>query len=69
MIHPDLPYLHILHPLPPSHSLPFPPTEQYSSELIDFMAPAIMRVLDLAFDAIRRGGQGSGGGWNLLMTL
>ncbi|OCF33148.1 hypothetical protein I316_05193 [Kwoniella heveanensis BCC8398] len=75
---PNVPYLHIIHPLPPSHSVQYPPTAESNDQLIDFLAPALMRMLDLAFDALRSGSGGSGsdsgsnrkeGGWNLLMTL
>ncbi|RSH89468.1 bifunctional AP-4-A phosphorylase/ADP sulfurylase [Saitozyma podzolica] len=47
----------------------WPPTSDSSSELIDALAPAVMRLLDIAFDANRRANIGSGGGWNLIMTL
>ncbi|WVF66315.1 hypothetical protein IAT40_001055 [Kwoniella sp. CBS 6097] len=73
---PNVPYLHIIHPLPPSHSVQYPPTAESNDQLIDFFAPALMRMLDLAFDALRSGGEGNNngngkkdGGWNLLMTL
>ncbi|WVQ93936.1 hypothetical protein IAU59_001014 [Kwoniella sp. CBS 9459] len=75
---PNVPYLHIIHPLPPSHSVQYPPTAESNDQLIDFLAPALMRMLDLAFDALRSGGgegsrsngkSGKEGGWNLLMTL
>ncbi|WVR03402.1 hypothetical protein IAU60_000393 [Kwoniella sp. DSM 27419] len=66
---PSVPYAHIIHPLPPSHSVAYPPTEQSNEQLIDFLAPALMRMLDLCFDALRAGGSNREGGWNLLMTL
>ncbi|ORY22984.1 ATP adenylyltransferase-domain-containing protein [Naematelia encephala] len=66
---PDLPYLHIVHPLPPIHSITYPPTSESSSELIDFLAPALMKCLDLAIDSLRFDGGKKDGGWNLLMTL
>jgi ATP adenylyltransferase len=69
IIHPDMPHLHIIHPLPASAAMTWPPTEESSSQLIDALAPAVMRVLDLAFDAVRRADGNKGGGWNLLMTL
>ena len=69
IVHPNLPYLHIIHQLPQASSLPFPPTEESASQLIDILAPALMKSLDLAIDAIRRGGGKKNGGWNLLMSL
>lgn len=69
VIHPDLPYLHIIHPVPPSHSLPYPLTSDSSGMLVDVLAPALMKCLDIAFDALRIGGGNRDGGWNLLMTL
>ncbi|KAL7420288.1 bifunctional AP-4-A phosphorylase/ADP sulfurylase [Cryptotrichosporon argae] len=69
VIHPSLPYLHIVHPLPPAADLPSPPTAQSTEDLADFLAPALMRLLDLAFDALRRAGGDKNQGWNLLMTL
>lgn len=69
IIHPDLPYLHIVHPLPAAHQVPYPPSEENLTELADKLAPALMRVLDLAFDALRRAGLDRSQGWNMLMTL
>ncbi|KAK4687820.1 sulfate adenylyltransferase (ADP) / ATP adenylyltransferase, partial [Tremellales sp. Uapishka_1] len=69
VIHPSLPHLHIVHQIPPASSMPFPPTEESSSKLIDFLGPALMKLLDIAFDALRNGGADRSGGWNLLMTL
>lgn len=69
VIHPTLPYLHIVHPLPPSHRLPYPLTEEDLVQLADTLAPALMRSLDLAFDALRRAGGDRNQGWNLLLTL
>ncbi|CAD6574181.1 MAG: bifunctional AP-4-A phosphorylase/ADP sulfurylase [Tremellales sp. Tagirdzhanova-0007] len=69
VLHPDLPYLHIIHPLPPAYSLPNPLTSVSSEHLVDVLSPAIMKCLDLAFSALRIGGGNKEGGWNLLMTL
>ncbi|KLT41632.1 hypothetical protein CC85DRAFT_275746 [Cutaneotrichosporon oleaginosum] len=69
VIHPTLPYLHIVHPLPPSHNLPSPMSADDLVELADRLAPALMRSFDLAFDALRRAGGDRSQGWNLLMTL
>lgn len=69
IIHPTLPYLHIVHPLPPANQVPYPPTEENLVELADLLAPALMRVLDLAFDSLRRAGLDRSQGWNLLLTL
>lgn len=69
VILPNMPYLHIVHPLPPSAQMPVPPTSESIEQLIDFLAPALMRLLDMAFDAARRGGGDKNGGWNILMTL
>lgn len=68
IIHPDLPYLHIVHPLPPVSRLPYPPSEDDLVNLADELAPALMRSLDLAFDALRRSGGDRSQGWNLLLT-
>lgn len=65
IVHPDLPYLHILHPLP---ECPYPPSADDLTELADKLAPVLMRSLDLAFDALRRAGLDRNQGWNLLMT-
>ncbi|WVQ82947.1 hypothetical protein IAT38_005083 [Cryptococcus sp. DSM 104549] len=65
----DVPYIHIVHPLPPAAALQWPPTPESNEQLIDVLAPALMRVLDLAFDAARRWDGPSNGGWNILMTL
>lgn len=64
-----MPYLHIVHPLPNAHSLPFPPTPQSNEQVVDVLAPALMKMLDLAFDALRIGEGKREGGWNLLLTL
>lgn len=69
IIHPALPYLHIVHPLPPAHNLPSPMGADDLVELADRLAPALMHSLDLAFDALRRAGGDRSQGWNLLMTL
>jgi len=69
VIHPDLPYLHIIHPLSPPHFLPHTLTPDLTERVIDELAPAMMKCLDLAFDALRIGGGNKEGGWNLLMTL
>ncbi|WOO84611.1 Protein APA1 [Vanrija pseudolonga] len=69
VIHPTLPYIHILHPLPAAHSVPYPLSEDDLTLLADNLAPALMRSLDLAFDALRRSGGDRSQGWNLLMTL
>ncbi|WVQ74023.1 hypothetical protein IAR50_003604 [Cryptococcus sp. DSM 104548] len=69
VIVPDLPYLHVVHPLPPAGSLPFPLTEEAEEHLVDTLALALMKLLDMAFDAARRGGGRKDGGWNLLLTL
>ncbi|OWZ32838.1 hypothetical protein C347_02633 [Cryptococcus neoformans AD2-60a] len=69
VILPNMPYLHIVHPLPPSAQMPVPPTSESIEQLIDFLAPALMRLLDMAFDAARRGSGDKNGGWNILMTL
>lgn len=58
-----------MHPLPPPSSLPLPLTPSAAADLVDFLAPALMRCLDIAFDALRAGGAGRDGGWNLLLTL
>lgn len=66
---PGLPYLHIIHPLPSANNLPFPPTPQSHEQVVDVLAPALMKMLDLAFDALRIGEGKRDGGWNLLLTL
>ncbi|WWD22822.1 hypothetical protein CI109_107316 [Kwoniella shandongensis] len=66
---PNVPYIHVVHPLPPSGSVPFPLDDKTNSELIDVLAPALMKLLDMAFDSARYGGGDKSGGWNLLMTL
>jgi ATP adenylyltransferase len=68
IIHPRLPYLHIIHPLPEVSRFPYPPTADDLTELADHLAPALMRSLDLAFDALRRSGGDRKQGWNLLVT-
>nr|XP_019014367.1 uncharacterized protein I206_00449 [Kwoniella pini CBS 10737]OCF53148.1 hypothetical protein I206_00449 [Kwoniella pini CBS 10737] len=69
IILPSVPYLHIVHPLPAHSSVPYPPTERSNEQLIDILAPALMKMFDLAFDALRNGGGNKEGGWNLLITL
>ncbi|WWC85676.1 uncharacterized protein L201_000542 [Kwoniella dendrophila CBS 6074] len=69
IILPSVPYLHIVHPLPPHGSVPYPPTDETNDQLIDILAPALMKMFDLAFDALRNGGGSRDGGWNLLITL
>ncbi|BEI90381.1 uncharacterized protein CcaverHIS019_0304510 [Cutaneotrichosporon cavernicola] len=69
VIHPNLPYLHIVCPLPPAHNLPSPMSADDLVELADRLAPLLMRSLDVAFDALRRAGGDRSQGWNLLMTL
>jgi len=66
---PNLPYLHIVHPLPNASNLPFPPTAESNEQVVDVLAPAFMKMLDLAFDALRTGEGKQDGGWNLLITL
>lgn len=58
-----------MHPLPAAHSVPYPLSEDDLTLLADNLAPALMRALDLAFDALRRSGGDRSQGWNLLMTL
>jgi hypothetical protein len=65
----NLPYLHIVHPLPNASNLPFPPTAESNEQVVDVLAPAFMKMLDLAFDALRTGEGKQDGGWNLLITL
>lgn len=65
IIHPSLPYLHIIHPMP---RLAPSPTPDDLTDFADRIAPAIMRSFDLAFDALRRSGGDRSQGWNLLMT-
>lgn len=65
VVHPDLPYLHIIHPLP---EVAYPPSEDDLMQLSDALAPVLMRSLDLCFDALRRAGLERSKGWNLLMT-
>nr|XP_019048580.1 hypothetical protein I302_02352 [Kwoniella bestiolae CBS 10118]OCF27510.1 hypothetical protein I302_02352 [Kwoniella bestiolae CBS 10118] len=69
IILPNVPYLHIIHPLPPHASVPYPPTAESNEQLVDILAPAMMKMFDLAFDALRNGGADRDGGWNLLITL
>ncbi|WVN85968.1 uncharacterized protein L203_101126 [Cryptococcus depauperatus CBS 7841] len=69
LIVPDLPYLHIVHPLPSASQMSYPLTPESIENLIDTLAPALMKLLDMAFDAARRHGSIKDGGWNLLMTL
>jgi len=66
---PNLSYLHIVHPLPNASNLPFPPTAESNEQVVDVLAPAFMKMLDLAFDALRIGEGKKDGGWNLLITL
>ena len=49
--------------------MPHSPSAQDTEKLINYLAPALMKTLDIAFDALRRGGGDKDGGWNLLMTL
>lgn len=49
--------------------MPSPMSADDLVELADLLAPALMRSLDLAFDALRRAGGDRAQGWNLLMTL
>lgn len=69
ILHPEMSHLHIIHPLGNLKSIPYPPTPEQSSQLIDELAPALMKSLDIAIDAVRRGNGDKNGGWNLLMTL
>ncbi|WRT63522.1 uncharacterized protein IL334_000427 [Kwoniella shivajii] len=69
IILPSVPYLHIIHPLPSPHSIPYPLTSETNEQLIDILAPAMMKMFDLAFDALRNGGGNRDGGWNLVITL
>ncbi|KAK8844626.1 hypothetical protein IAR55_006473 [Kwoniella newhampshirensis] len=69
IILPNVPYLHVVHPLPPSTAVPFPLDDKTTEQLIDVLAPALMKLLDMAFDSARRDGADRQGGWNLLMTL
>jgi ATP adenylyltransferase len=68
-LHPDLPHVHIVYPLGNLKSIPYPPTAEQSSQLVDELAPAMMKSLDIAIDSVRRGEGNKHGGWNLLMTL
>lgn len=66
-VHPNLPYLHIAHPLAfPGLKLPLEGDDE--EKLVDALAPALMQCLDLGIDAVRRG-NGKQAGWNLMMTL
>ncbi|EIW73171.1 hypothetical protein M231_07447 [Tremella mesenterica] len=69
IIHPSLPYLHIIHPLPDHQQIPYPLSEEQAGYLVDELAPPLMKCFDLMFDSIRRGQGNKDGGWNLLMTL
>lgn len=64
-----MPYVHIVYSLGNLRSIPFPPTTEQSSQLVDELVPALMKSLDLAIDAVRRGHGDKHGGWNLIMTL
>lgn len=66
---PGLPYLHIVHPLPDASGLPFPPTPESNEQVVDVLAPAMMKMLDIAFDALRQNEGDRSRGWNLLLTL
>ncbi|GMK56959.1 hypothetical protein CspeluHIS016_0307990 [Cutaneotrichosporon spelunceum] len=69
VIHPTLPYLHIVSPLPPAHNFPSPMSADDLVQLADRLAPILMRSLDVVFDALRRAGGDRSQGWNLIMTL
>lgn len=64
-----MPYVHIVYSLGNLRSIPFPPSTEQSSQLVDELVPALMKTLDLAIDAVRRGHGDKNGGWNLIMTL
>lgn len=64
-----MPHVHIVFPLGRLKSIPFPPTAEQSSQLVDELAPAFMKSLDICIDAVRRGEGNIHGGWNLLITL
>lgn len=68
LVHPNLDYLHIVHPLAfPGLKLPLDGDDE--EKLVDALAPALMQCLDLGIDAVRRADGDRNGGWNLLMTL
>ena len=69
IIHPTLPYLHIIHPLPDHFAIPYPLSKEQESYLVDELAPPLMKSFDMLFEAVRRGDGNKDGGWNLLLTL
>lgn len=69
VLHPDMPFVHIIYSLGNLRSIPFPPTEEQASQLVDELVPALMKSLDLTIDAVRRGHGDKNGGWNLIITL
>ena len=69
MVLPGVPYLHIVHPLHKLRNLPNPPTPDDLESLVDLLAPALMKCLDLVFQSLRIGQLDGETGWNLLITL
>jgi ATP adenylyltransferase len=71
IVHPNLPYTHVIHPLPfdELRDVEDFESEETQERIVDVLAPAIMRCLDLAIDTVRRVENVGQTGWNLLMTL
>lgn len=69
LIHHEMKHLHVIHPLQDFKSIPYPPSPKDVERLVDGLAPAFMKSLDVVIDSIRRGGGDKNGGWNLLLTL
>jgi hypothetical protein len=68
-VHPTLPYLHLVYPLPPAQERDFPPTEEEDEYMVGVLAKGMMSLLDDMIDAVRRNEGRQDGGWNLLITL
>ena len=68
-LHPAMEHLHIVYPLGRLRDVPYPPSEEEASQLVDALAPAFMKTLDLGLEAVRHGDGNKDGGWNLIMTL
>lgn len=68
-VHPTLPYLHLVYPLPPAQDRSFPPTEEEDEYMLGVLGKGMMSLLDDMIDAVRRNEGRQDGGWNLLITL
>ncbi|ORX34968.1 hypothetical protein BD324DRAFT_633405 [Kockovaella imperatae] len=69
LILPHVPYLHIVHSLSKLRHLPFSLSANDLEQVVEILAPALMRCLDLVFQALRVGKVEGETGWNLLLTL